>query len=79
MAVPSRHAVPFLAKALSDDARRTGPDAERARRLLDLLAARGHEEALRLQHRIEKSSGLAKSLPVGTVLLAHFLVKRISE
>ncbi|MEU0103583.1 ATP-binding protein [Streptomyces sp. NPDC006267] len=53
----SRSAVPFLARVLFDDAHRTRPSAERARRLLDRLAACGHGEALRLQHRLEESSG----------------------
>lgn len=58
VAVSARRVVPFLAQVLSDDVHRTGPDAERARNLLDALAAAGKQEALRVQHQLEESSGL---------------------
>ncbi|MBZ6282686.1 hypothetical protein [Streptomyces olivaceus] len=58
VAVSASRVVPFLSQVLSDDVHRTGPDAERARRLLDALAAEGRQEALRVQHRLEESSGL---------------------
>lgn len=57
VAASSRRAAPFLARVLSDDAHRMAV-GERARRLLDALAAQGHKEALRVQHVLEESSGL---------------------
>ncbi|WP_274036237.1 hypothetical protein [Streptomyces sp. MMBL 11-1] len=58
VAVSARRVVPFLAQVLSDDVHRTGPDAERARRLLDALSAAGRQEALQVQHQLEESFGL---------------------
>ncbi|MFG2586132.1 hypothetical protein [Streptomyces malaysiensis] len=54
----ARRVVPFLARVLSDDIHRMATDAERARYLLDSLAAEGRQEALRIQHFLEESSGL---------------------
>lgn len=58
VAVSSRRAVRFLARALSGEVPPTEVD-ERARRLLDALATQGDEEALLVQHRLEESSGLS--------------------
>ncbi|MFF8431697.1 hypothetical protein ACF07Y_42520 [Streptomyces sp. NPDC016566] len=58
VATSAHQAIPFLTGVLTDDAYRHGPDAKRARELLDLLAARGDKEALAAQHQLEESSGL---------------------
>lgn len=57
VAMCSSRVAPFLRRALSGEIHRQEVD-ERARRLLDALAAQGHEEALRVQHALEESSGL---------------------
>ncbi|MFK0229499.1 hypothetical protein ACIQUL_27455 [Streptomyces sp. NPDC090303] len=54
----SSRAVSFLAHVLTGEAHRISPVGDRARRLLDALAAQGHAEALRAQHRLEESAGL---------------------
>ncbi|MFE4309201.1 hypothetical protein ACFRR6_24490 [Streptomyces sp. NPDC056891] len=54
VAVSSRRAARFLARALAGDHQAD----ERARRLLDALAALGHEEALEVQHVLEESTDL---------------------
>lgn len=58
VAVSSRRAVPFLTRALSDPSLPPTADGQRARHLLDALAAQGHQEALRAQHQLEESTGL---------------------
>lgn len=61
IAVSSHRVVQFLARILSADVHQagpSGPDAERARRLLDALAAQGQQHAVQVQRLLEESSGL---------------------
>ncbi|MGW2287007.1 hypothetical protein [Streptomyces phaeochromogenes] len=56
--VASLRAVTFLRRVLTDPATCTGTSADRARRLLDALAAAGHGEALHAQHGLENAPSL---------------------
>ncbi|MFJ1662436.1 hypothetical protein [Streptomyces anthocyanicus] len=54
-ALVSERVVAFLAQVLTDESGLTGGNAGRARRLLDALAAHGHQLALELQHHLEEA------------------------
>ncbi|MFB8290204.1 hypothetical protein [Kitasatospora purpeofusca] len=57
IALVSERAPAFLAQVLADGPDPAGADASRARRLLDALAAQGHQQSLRLQHHLEEAPG----------------------
>ncbi|WP_055535423.1 AAA family ATPase [Streptomyces graminilatus] len=58
VAVGSLRAVTFLRRVLTDLATRSGASADRARRLLDALAAAGYGQALRAQRDLEDAPSL---------------------
>ncbi|MET8626655.1 ATP-binding protein [Kitasatospora sp. NPDC004669] len=54
----SHRAVPILRHVLTDPVLRIGPNADRAGRLLDALAASGDEQAIHAQRELENAPGL---------------------